>query len=794
MKTPGYPEPTPLSRVLSYFPDARRSGAEWVVACPSHADNRPSLSIREGDDGRVLLVCRSAGCSAKSICNAIGIEMKDLFPQEPFTAHRGNGHATSGHSRANGHAKLNGDAKPAKTFSTAAEAVADLERFMGKADLRWIYRDAEGQPVCVICRWNRAGGKKDIRPVSRRPDGRWGHCGMDSPRPLYQLPNVIAADVVVVCEGEKAADAAASLGFTATTSAHGSESPDKTDWGPLGEKRVLILPDNDQAGEKYAAAVVRLLQRLPTPPTVRVVRLPDLPPKGDAFDFVELRKTQGVDAEAMRREVEDLAAKVEPEKAPAKQEGPAAVNEAIDDPDRLARLLVRRKYITSVGDPTLRYHRAEWFVWNGDVYREVDEDEIRAAIHDLAKEEFDAANLTALEAWSGEGKRPIVAQIRQALETNVIGALKAKSILPGSVVMPQWIKDDPKLPRPSDLLAVENGLLFIGDFLREGDDPRLLPHSPNWFSRTRFPYPWKADADCPAWKAFLDRNLEADQARIDLLGEWFGYCLTHDTSRQKFILFEGEGANGKSIVCAVQGTLLGRENCSSVPLEVFGERFQLTNTLGKLANIVSEVGELDRMAEGFLKAFTSGDEMSFDRKHRDPISATPTARLILASNNRPRFSDRSGGLWRRMILFPMRVVIPESERRLGMDKGEWWLEQGELPGILNWALDGLRRLRLRGEFTRSDVCEEAAAEYRVENNPARKFLLDACVEDPVRTVGCSNLYAKYKAWCEEHGNKPLADGPFGKEVTRAFPRAARARPRTDIGRVTVYEGIAMKEW
>src|SRR5262249_19280874 len=156
-----------------------------------------------------------------------------------------------------------------------------------------------------------------------------------------------------------------------------------------------------------------------------------------------------------------------------------------------------------------------------------------------------------------------------------------------------------------------------------------------------------------------------------LLQEWFGCCLLFDTTHQSFLVLEGEGSNGKSVVCAVLAALLGTDNVSHVPLENFGQRFALTQTLGKLANIASEVGEIDKAAEGTLKAFTSGDRMTFDRKGIAPVEAMPTARLVLATNNRPRFTDRSGGLWRRMLLMPFQVEIQAHERVYGMDKPAW---------------------------------------------------------------------------------------------------------------------------
>lgn len=128
------------------------------------------------------------------------------------------------------------------------------------------------------------------------------------------------------------------------------------------------------------------------------------------------------------------------------------------------------------------------------------------------------------------------------------------------------------------------------------------------------------------------------------------------------MILEGEGANGKSVFTKVVVALLGRGNVSHVPLEIFGQRFALAPTLGKLANISGEIGELDSVAEGQLKAFVAGDSMQFERKYREPIMAEPTARLILATNNRPRFVDRSEGLWRRMLLVPWNVQIPEDKQ------------------------------------------------------------------------------------------------------------------------------------
>jgi putative DNA primase/helicase len=186
-----------------------------------------------------------------------------------------------------------------------------------------------------------------------------------------------------------------------------------------------------------------------------------------------------------------------------------------------------------------------------------------------------------------------------------------------------------------------------------------------------------------------------------------------------------------------------------------------------LANITAEVGELDKMAEGYLKAFVVGDPMTFEQKFKPAFTARPTARLMLATNNIPRFSDKSDGLWRRLILLPFMVQIPKSEAVKGMDKREWWQERGELPGIFNWALAGLALLKKEGQFTIPQSCLLAADEVRLECNPAKLFLQENYRAGDGH-VFKRGLYGHYAEWCKERNYRPLGDGGFGKEVKRTF--------------------------
>ena len=149
-------------------------------------------------------------------------------------------------------------------------------------------------------------------------------------------------------------------------------------------------------------------------------------------------------------------------------------------------------------------------------------------------------------------------------------------LLPQDTAQPSWLGGDPEL---RNYLAMRNGLLDIDALLR-GEAAPLRSHSPLWFSPVCLPYAFDPDASCPHWHAFLARNLEGERSNKTLLLQQFaGYLLLPDTSLQRFLMMVGEGSNGKSVICAVLRALLGEDNVSPVPLELFGDKFRLAGTL-----------------------------------------------------------------------------------------------------------------------------------------------------------------------------------------------------------------------
>ena len=157
-----------------------------------------------------------------------------------------------------------------------------------------------------VIRFALSGGEKQYRPIHLARDG-WRIGDPSGLLPLYRLNEIPATGIVWVTEGEKSADAAHKIGLTVTTSAHGAGAAEKSDWTPLADRQVCILPDHDEQGHKYAQDVARLLVKLSPPARVKIVELLGLPEKGDAVEFIDARKGQS--AGTIRAEMESVASK-----------------------------------------------------------------------------------------------------------------------------------------------------------------------------------------------------------------------------------------------------------------------------------------------------------------------------------------------------------------------------------------------------------------------------------------------------------------------------------------------------
>jgi putative DNA primase/helicase len=237
------------------------------------------------------------------------------------------------------------------------------------------------------------------------------------------------------------------------------------------------------------------------------------------------------------------------------------------------------------------------------------------------------------------------------------------------------------------------------------------------------------------------------------------------------LALEGDGGNGKSVFINGIQAIIGASNMSSVGLNELGERFKAFSTLGKMLNVCHEANDLDMMAESTLKHFTGGDPMSFEQKGKDPIEMRPTAKLMCTWNEPPRFKDKTEALWRRMLIVRFTRKVENPDTRL-LDPN-YWYQQNEVAGMLNWALAGLQRISENNGFTITQEMRNAVEDVRVATNSARKFIKEFYEYSPSvngisAKIACKTLYKRYTEWCHEGNHKPFNEVHFGREMKSVF--------------------------
>jgi P4 family phage/plasmid primase-like protien len=574
----------------------------------------------------------------------------------------------------------------------------------------------------------------------------------------------------------------------------------------LRGETVYTIHDADKAGQEGAEKWAIAISSVAAESRNAVLQFEDEGSK-DVRDFLNERLKRGATPIEAFKRLFEIASQGEIIKPPegfsfpidesndAEDLEQGIEREEVDSPHRLARLNLER--YQEAFNRKLVYWSKGWLKYRDARWVMVDEDEIAVKLTGSIRREFEERYEQELEEWKKNGddeaKPPKVRKVSRYVVSNTLHAMKDLCFLSSRLKMPCLISTG----TTPNYLAFRNGILNLdqlnADFVagRLDSDDAWLQTTSDWFSLSCLDYEFDPEAKCDRWQEHLSYVTDGDDSKVKILQEFAGYCLMSTLELQRWMILEGEGGNGKSVYIAGLRAMLGSHNVSDVTIDRFGDRFGLSPTIGKMLNISADLGEVDAVAEGVIKQFVSGDSVTIDLKNRDPISIRPTAKILAAWNQRPRIKDRSKGMWRRMIIVPFTKTIPDEKRVRGMDNPKFW--EREAPGILNWAILGMIRLVEQGDFSKSDACEAAISDYKLESNPAAQFFELHVGINSLRSVRVSDLYEAYRKFCAKNGYSPLSSNNFGREVLRKFPDADRTRQRENESRVYSYRGIYILE-
>jgi putative DNA primase/helicase len=483
----------------------------------------------------------------------------------------------------------------------------------------------------------------------------------------------------------------------------------------------------------------------------------------------------GMEYEAIRAALMAENEKCDPPLAAAEVESIAKSVSRYDAADSL--LTLRRtdsgnadRFVHMYGD-LLRFcaEYGSWYMWDGNQWRKDKKRIVLRLGQEMVKKMYH------LGAQIGDDKE------RAAFMQYVSGMdnlFKVKSAI-------EWATANPKVALTSDdldsdqmLLNVQNGTFELASMIfrehRQADNiTKVLPVT------------FDEKAECPRWQIFLDEVLNGDQALKVFMQQAIGYALTGDCREQCLFILHGTGANGKSTFIEIISELLG-DYALRTPVETLlikrGEG--IPNDVARLKgarlihSVETESGK--RLAEGLVKAMTGGDTLVARFLHAEFFEFQPTFKIFLATNHVPIIRGVDHAIWRRIRLVPFNVTFaPEIQ-----DKNLPRKLRTELPGILNWALEGCRDWQAHGLSTPPAVVA-ATQQYRTEMDTLGDFFAEYILIEKASETPSKIIYSAYRTYCEAAGENPVTRMMLGRQLEE---RGYRSKHTTSG---TVWMGIRL---
>lgn len=281
----------------------------------------------------------------------------------------------------------------------------------------------------------------------------------------------------------------------------------------------------------------------------------------------------------------------------------------------------------------------------------------------------------------------------------------------------------------------------------------------------QMPITYQQNATCERWLEFLSDILPDTETR-EFVKRAIGYSLTGDTSEDVMFILYGTGSNGKSTFVETISSMLGDYAKTINPEtllhkdKTYGPNTEIAGLCGARFVRCSEQDEGRRLSESLIKQLTSGEPVSTRHLYGRDFTYLPTYKIWFSTNHKPSIHGTDDGIWRRICLIPFEVCIPEEKRDVHLDLK---LKE-ELPGILNWAIEGLVEYKRIGLKPPQKVCG-AVKSYRAEQDILGGFIEDVLVSAAGYTVMANRLFRAYEQYCDKNGLFKLSQTKFGTKLS-----------------------------
>jgi len=594
----------------------------------------------------------------------------------------------------------------------------------------YAYTDEASELLFEVVRFE----PKDFR--QRTPDGSggwiWKLNGVR--RVPYHLPEVLSAveagQAVFLTEGEKDADALVAEKYCATTIPGGAGKwrPEYNEHFTGGD--VIVVADRDLPGYRHARQVRDEL--LPVAAKVRVVRSQW---GKDASDH--LVAGHGVeDFEVIDDELERLC-----DEMPAVEPAPDTV--AIDiSGDHLNA----QRFIAEHGEfvrwaPQL----GRWFEWNGAHWHEDTTEHVQHRA---------TTTIDGLRSWAAEATDRDLFTRRSAHYGASAKGGRRDALLLLARTDPSIIVAVDQLDAHPLLLACRNGTVDLraGD-IRPARQADLLTHG--------IDVDYDPEARSAAWESFIATTFGGDDDLIGFVQRLLGYCMTGVVHEHVLPVFHGAGANGKSVLTGVVQDLLG-DHAMTAPEglvirhdhEPHPERIAALR--GRRLVVSNELEQRAVLAEQTVKMLTGGDTLSARELYGRRFNFTPSHKVLMVTNHRPKVRGTDHAIWRRIRLVPFETVIAAEDQDVDLRRR---LVEDHGPAVLSWLVRGAVEWHREG-LGSAPAVDQATERYRQGQDTFGGFLVECTIEVERAQTKVGQLWDVWRRWCERSGDRPGRQGDF----------------------------------
>ncbi|MCZ2808294.1 MAG: phage/plasmid primase, P4 family, partial [Candidatus Bathyarchaeota archaeon] len=334
---------------------------------------------------------------------------------------------------------------------------------------------------------------------------------------------------------------------------------------------------------------------------------------------------------------------------------------------------------------------------------------------------------------------------------------------------------------PIQYIPIKNGVLDISQ-----NPVKLLKHDKKYYFTKQLPVAYHPEAECPKFLKFLSEILPDETHRLQVQ-EMFGWSLWRDYSHQIAFILIGEGSNGRSTLLNVLRSLLGDRNVAALSLQCLCKnRFAVAELYQKFADIAPDIPRDKIEDSSAFKNLTGGDLLTAEKKFRNPFRFVNYAKLIFSANKLPYSKDKTYAYYRRWMLILFNIRFGDGGQPVDKRMLEKITTPEELSGILNWALEGLKRLNEQGDFTGRMSVAETEKYYERLVSPVYMFLSDCIAEtkDPQEYIPKDYLWDEVLRYCQDNNlPKPKSKKQIASSIKRNFKGIETAQ-RTIDGKLT----------